>query len=176
MTTSSPSRPLRPSRLFGVALGCAQASCAALAAWAASDEAPPHRMPPMAIGAMLLPHGPMLDRVLDEVKASPTQRAQVHQILDAADAELRAGRAAARADREQMTQLFSQPVVDAAAVEAARQRMEQRHDAESRRLTQAMVDLSQVLDAGQRSRIAQVLADGPRPQPGVRPDFPAAKQ
>src|SRR3569833_883634 len=135
MTTSSPSRPLRPSRLFGVALGCAQASCAALAAWAASDEAPPHRMPPMAIGAMLLPHGPMLAHVLDEVKASPTQRAQVHQILAAADAAL-------RADREQMTQLFSQPVVDAAAVEAARQRMEQRHDAESRRLTQAMVDLS----------------------------------
>lgn len=176
MNPSPPVRPLRPSRLFGLALGCALASCAALAAWAATEEAPARHVWPMAMGPMLLPHGPMLDHVLDEAKASPTQRAQVHQILDAADAELRAGRAAARADREQMTQLFAQPVVDPAAVEAVRQRMEQRHDAESRRLTQALVDLSQVLDAEQRRQIARFFADGPRPMPGVRPDFPAAKQ
>jgi len=165
--------PSRPTRLFGLALATALASGMALAAWAADDEAPPHRMPPPMArpgGPMMLPRGPLLDHLLEDVKASPVQRAQVHQILDAADADLRAGRAAARADREQMGLLFSQPVVDAAAVEAVRLRLEQRHDADSRRLTQAMVDVSLVLDADQRQLITKRLASGPRPSnPAAQP-------
>jgi len=171
--------PSRPTRLFALAFATAFASCMALAAWAADDaSAPPHRMPPpmaMPGGPMMLPRGPMLDHLLDDVKASPLQHAQVHQILDAADAELRAGRAASRADREQIGQLFSQPVVDAAAVEAVRLRLEQRHDADSRRLTQALVDVSLVLDADQRQLIAKRLASGPRPGDGARPLIPAAQ-
>ena len=94
-----------------------------------------------------MPRGPLLDRLLDQVQASPTQRAQAHQIFDAADADLRQGRAAERADRSQMAQLFAQPTVDAAAVEAVRGRLEQRHDLESRRATQALIDVSLVLNA-----------------------------
>jgi len=169
-------QPARSSRLFGLALGCALASCVALAAWAAAEDAPPHRAPPVFATAMPMPHGPMLDHVLDEVKASPTQRAQVHQILDAAEADLRAGRAAARADHAQFLQLFAQPVVDTAAVEAVRQREEQRHDAESRRATQAMIDLGLVLTPEQRAQVAALLASAPRPFPGARPDLPAAQQ
>ena len=127
-------------------------------------------------GPLLPPPGPMLDHVLDDVKASPTQRAQVRQIMEAADAELRAGRDAARADREQMAQLFAQPVVDAAAVEVVRQRMEQRHDAESRRMTQAAVDVSLVLGPEQRQQIAALQTARPRPVAGMRPNFPAAQQ
>src|SRR3954471_17610112 len=99
-------RPARQSRLFGLALGCALASCAALAAWAATAEAPAGPAVPLVAAPMLLPHGPMLDHLLDDVKASPTQRAQVHQLLDAAEADLRAARAGARGDHEQLVQLF----------------------------------------------------------------------
>jgi protein CpxP len=66
-------------------------------------------------------------------------------------------------------------VVDPVAVEAVRQRLEQRHDADSRRLTQAMVDVSLVLDADQRQLIAKRLAAGPRPGDGTRPFIPAAQ-
>jgi protein CpxP len=119
-------------------------------------------LPPPRAGFML-PRGPLLDRLLDQAQASPTQRAQAHQILDAADADLRQRRGAERADRDQMVQLFTQSSVDAAAVEAVRSRMQQRHDLESRRATQALVDVSQVLTAQQRQVIASQLADGPRP-------------
>jgi Spy/CpxP family protein refolding chaperone len=166
-------RPARQSRLFGLALGCALASCAALAAWAATANAPAAPDEPPVVAPALLPHGPMLDHLLDDAKASPTQRAQVHQLLDAAEADLRAGRAAARGELDQLVRLFEQPVVDAAAVEALRLRLEQRHDAESRRLTQALVDLSQVLGPDQRRQIVRALAA--RPLPGARPDFPAAQ-
>jgi Spy/CpxP family protein refolding chaperone len=109
----------------------------------------------------MVPRGPLLDRLLDQAQASPTQRAQAHQIFDAADADLREQRRAERADRAQMAQLFAQPTIDAAAVEAVRSRIEQRHDLESRRATQALIDVGLVLTPQQRQAIASQLADGP---------------
>ena len=96
-----------------------------------------------------------------------TQRAQAHQIFDAADAQLREQRGAERADRAQMAQLFSQAIVDAAAVEAVRSRIEQRHDLESRRAMQALIDVSLVLNARQRQAIAGPLTGGPLPLPAL---------
>ena len=151
----------RPVRRFVIALGVALASGVALAAWSATGELPPPR------AGFMLPRGPLLDRLLDQAQASPTQRAQAHQIFDAADVDLRQGRGAERADRDQMAQLFSQPSVDVAAVEAVRSRIEQRHDLESRRATQALIDVSLVLTAQQRQVIASQLADGPRPFAGL---------
>jgi Spy/CpxP family protein refolding chaperone len=157
-----PSSSPRRSRAFGLALGCVLAGGIALAAWAASDEAGGRRPPPPPPG-LALPRGPMLDHLLDEAQASPTQRAQVRQIFEAADADLTAGRPAERADREQMMQLFSQPVVDASQVEAVRQRVAVRRDAESRRVLQAMVDASQVLSVDQRRVVLRAVAAGPHP-------------
>ena len=146
----------RPLRAFVLALGVALASGIALAAWSATDGLAPE------LGAMV-PRGPLLDRLLDQAQASPTQRAQAHQIFDAADVRWREQRGAERADRARMAQLFSRSVVDVAAVEAVRSRIEQRHDLESRRATQALIDVSLVLNAQQRQAIASQLTDGPRP-------------
>ena len=146
----------RPVRGFLLALGVVLASGVALAAWSATE--PPPLLP---VGPML-PRGPHLDSLLDQVQASPTQRAQAHQIFDAADARLRQDRDAERADRARIARLFAQPTVDEAAVEAVRARIEQRHDAESRRATQALIDVGLVLNARQRQAIAGELADGPR--------------
>ena len=147
--------PGRPLRAFLLALGVALASGIALAAWSATGG--------LASERTLVPRGPLLDGLLDQAQASPTQRAQAHQIFDAADVQLREQRGAERADRAQMAQLFSRPVVDAAAVEAVRSRIEQRHDLQSRRATQALIDVSLVLNAQQRQAIASQLTDGPRP-------------
>jgi Spy/CpxP family protein refolding chaperone len=151
----------RPARRFGLVLGCVLAGGVAVAAWAASDETA-GRQPPPLMGPML-PHGPMLDHLLDQAQASPTQRAQVHRILDAAEAQVKAERPAERADHAQMVQLFSQPVVDASQVEAVRQRIAARRDADSRRLLQAMVDVSQVLSVDQRKAVLRAMAEGPHP-------------
>ena len=157
MKLSALSRSARPTRLFGLALGAALAGGVAFAAWAATGDVPAPRLPPPMMG-MMLPRGPMLDRVLDGANVSPAQRAQVHQIFDAAEADLKQARPAERADHEQMQQLFAAPVVDANAVEAVRARIEARHDAQSRRVTQAMVDASVVLSAEQRQAIATQMA------------------
>jgi Spy/CpxP family protein refolding chaperone len=146
----------RPVRTFAVALGVGLAGGVALAAW--SSAAAPGAEP-----GMMLPRGPLLDRLLDEAGVSPLQRAQAHQIFDAADAGMRRQRGDERTDRAQMAQLIAQPAIDTAAVEAVRSRIEQRRDLESRRATQALIDVGLVLNARQRQAIASQLADGPPP-------------
>ena len=146
----------RPVRAFLLALVVALASGVALAAWSANVVFEPAPAP-------MLPRGTQLDGLLDQAQASPTQRAQAHQIFDAADADLGQGRGAERADRAQLAQLFAQPTVDAAAIEAVRSRIQQRHDMQSRRATQALIDVGLVLTPQQRQVVASQLAGGPRP-------------
>ena len=144
----------RPARAFVVALAVALVSGVALAAWSASASAEMNPAP-------LLPQGPMLDRLLDDAQASPTQRATAHQIFDAAQAQITRDHAAERADRQEMARLFAQPAVDAAAVESVRLRIEARHDAQSRLATRALIDIGLVLNVGQRQTIATRLANAP---------------
>jgi Spy/CpxP family protein refolding chaperone len=146
----------RPVRAFLLALAVTLASGVALAAWSANDVFEPAPGP-------MLPRGTQLDRLLDEAQVSPTQRAQAHQIFDAADLELTQGRGADRADRAQLARLFAQPTVDAAAIETVRSRIQQRHDTQSRRATQALIDVGLVLTPQQRQVVASQLAGGPRP-------------
>ena len=121
-------------------------------------------MGPMGHHAAMGPGGPgagapmmgrMLDRMLDQVGATAEQRTQIRAIADAAAADLQAQRDAGRALREQSLQLFAQPTVDANAVEAQRQKMLQHQDQVSRRMTQAMLDVSRVLTPEQRAQWAE---------------------
>ena len=150
----------RPVRAFVLAVGVALACGVGLAAWSATGGLVPEP-------GVMVPRGPLLDRLLDQAQASPTQRAQAHQIFDAADAELRQQRGAERADRARMAQLFARPTIDAAAVEAVRGRIEQRHDFESRRATQALIDVGFVLTPQQRQAVSSQLADGLPPFAGL---------
>lgn len=146
----------RSARLFVGGLAVALAGTFTLAAMAA-----PHGMhggPGMHGGGMMgSPErmGRMVDRMLDEVKATDAQRTQVRQIVQAAAADLKGQREAARELRQRAMQLFTQPTVDANAVEALRQQMLQQHDQASRRMTQAMLDVSRVLTPEQRAQLAE---------------------
>jgi periplasmic protein CpxP/Spy len=113
-------------------------------------------------------HGPMMgergahagpgmhmgERMLDRVKASAEQRAQIRQIMEAARKDMQGQREARRALRDQQMQLFTQPNVDANAVEALRQKQIAQHDQASKRMTQAMVEASRVLTPEQRAQLA----------------------
>ena len=118
---------------------------------------------PHAEGAAFFagPHGShmghMIDRMLDSVNATEQQRAQVKQITQAAAADLKAQHEASRALREQMMQAFAQPTVDANAVEALRQQQLAAHDQASKRMTQAMLDVSKVLTPEQRKTLADKM-------------------
>jgi Spy/CpxP family protein refolding chaperone len=106
--------------------------------------------------AMGDPH--RVERMLDSVDATPDQRAQIRQILDAARADLKAQHEAGRKLHEQSQALFGQPTVDAAAAESLRQQMSAQRDQASKRMLQAMLAVSAVLTPEQRKAIAERAA------------------
>jgi len=99
-----------------------------------------------------------LMRMLDRVNATPQQRAQIEQILKAGAADRRAQFEAHRALREQGMALFAQPTVDAAAVEALRQKQLAMHDAATKRMMDTMIEISRVLTPEQRKQLADFMA------------------
>lgn len=118
---------------------------------------PPHLPPPPMPGWSLA--GPQAERLLDQIQATEAQRAQLHKIQEAARSDLGPLHEKDRALHDQWLGLFTQPTVDAQAVEALRQKLVAQHDALTRRQAQAMLDASQVLTAAQRQQIATRLAE-----------------
>lgn len=100
----------------------------------------------------------MVDHMLDSVNATDQQRAQVKDIVKAAAADLKAQREASRGLHEQIMQAFAQPTVDANAIEALRQQEMAARDQASKRMTQAMIDVSRVLTPEQRKTLADKMA------------------
>lgn len=99
----------------------------------------------------------MLQRMLDRVKATPEQRTQIQQILQANAGDMRAQHEAGRALRDQAMALFAQPTVDEAALEALRQKQLAMHEAASKRMTAAMVQVGRVLTQEQRKQMADYM-------------------
>jgi periplasmic protein CpxP/Spy len=99
--------------------------------------------------------GRRIDHMLDGLNASDAQRSQIKQIALAAATDLRAQRDAGRALRERGVQIFSAPNVDAAAAESVRQQLQAQHDQASRRVLQAMLDVSKVLTPEQRAKLGE---------------------
>jgi protein CpxP len=108
------------------------------------------------------PHGGqgdmmMSERMLDSVGASAEQKTRVRDILKPAQDERRQQREAGQAQQQQMLQLLSAPQIDAAAAEALRQQQQARHDAASKRMLQAMLDVQAVLTPEQRVKMAEQI-------------------
>jgi protein CpxP len=128
------------------------------AALSPAEAAPSDPGPGMMMGGSPEHAERMVDRMLAGASGvTDAQRTQVREIARAAGTELRAQHDAGRTLREQMASAFTQPVVDANAVEALRQKMLAQHDAASERMTQALLDVSRVLTPEQRQQIAQKM-------------------
>ncbi len=101
----------------------------------------------------------MIDHMLDGLNASDAQRTQIKQIAVQAAADLKAQAEAGRGLRQRAMQIFTAPTVDAAAAEQLRQQTLQQHDQMSRRITQAMLAVANVLTPEQRAKIGERLKD-----------------
>jgi Spy/CpxP family protein refolding chaperone len=99
--------------------------------------------------------GRAVDHLLDGLNATDAQRTQVKQIVQAAATDLKAQHDAARGLHEQGLALFTAPVVDARAVETLRQQTLAQHDQASKRVTQALLDISAVLTPEQRVKLGE---------------------
>jgi len=143
------------TRLLSAGLFVALAGTAMLSAEASPMDGGGHRHGNGMMG------GPMMGgmhggRMLDAVGATAEQKAQIKQIMDAAQTDLKAQRDAGRGLHDQMRQLFTQPTVDARAVETLRQQMLAHHDQASKRMMQAMLEGSRVLTPEQRAKMADM--------------------
>ena len=99
--------------------------------------------------------GTGVDRMLDGLNATGAQRDQVKQIVIGAAADLKAQREAGRGLHEKLLAVFMAPTVDAGAAEALRQQMLAQHDQASKRVLQAMLDVSKVLTPEQRAKLGE---------------------
>jgi periplasmic protein CpxP/Spy len=152
----------RAPRLHAAGVALALAGALTTIAWTTPVVAQP--MP--AHGAMIGPgamggggpmFGGMLPRLLDRVNATPEQRTQITQMLDANATEMRAQHEAGRALRDEALTLFAQPTVDAKALEALRQKQLAMHDKASQRMAAVMLDISRVLTPDQRRQMAESI-------------------
>jgi periplasmic protein CpxP/Spy len=96
-----------------------------------------------------------LQRMLEDVKATPEQIAQVKQITDAVRADMATQREAIRKLREQSRALFSQPTVDARMAETLRSQLMAQYDQLSKRMLQMRLDISRVLSPEQRTQLSE---------------------
>lgn len=99
-------------------------------------------------------------RMLDAIKATPEQRTQIRQIMDAARKDMQGQRQSRQALKDEASRVFSQPGVDAGAAEALRQKMLAQHDQMSKRRMQAMVEVAKVLTPDQRRQLAELRKRG----------------
>ena len=146
------------ARLAGTALLVAVLGTATLSAWAMPGGHGGGHAGHGGPGMGMMMGGRGLERMLDGVNASAEQRAQIKAIADRAMADMKAQRETGKGTREQMMKLFAQPTVDANAVEALRAQKMQQHDQSSRRMTQAMLEVSRVLTPEQRKQLADRAA------------------
>ena len=174
------SQPMRHLLLTGLlALGAVVASTPSQAADKVADKAPPAaaaasgpaRMPGGMHHGMgqgehgehggmgMMPFGRHLDRVLTDVKATDAQRQQIKQITDKARADIQALHEQGKGLHERAMTLWTAPKLDAAAAEKLRQQMLAQHDQVSKRMTQAMLDVGNVLTPEQRAKAAQLMKE-----------------
>jgi protein CpxP len=154
----------RHTRRMLAGLSLALAGGLATGAFAAPGGPGGHGMGPGAMAGGHWGHGGaggmfegMLQRLLDRVNATPEQRTQIQQILQSGAADVRARHEEGRALREQAMALFAQPTVDAAALEALRQKQLAMHDDVTKRMAASMLEISRVLTPDQRKQMAEYM-------------------
>lgn len=111
----------------------------------------------MHAGGMGMMGGKHLERALDRVGATAEQKAQIRQIADATRTDLKAQRENGKSLHEQQRALLAQPNIDARAAEAMRQQKMAQHDAVSKRMLQAQLDMARVLSPEQRQQLTQMM-------------------
>jgi periplasmic protein CpxP/Spy len=100
----------------------------------------------------------MLERAFEKIDATPEQRAKLEPTVKQAAAELRPLREQARNARREGIKLFSAENIDRGAIERLRAQQIQATDAASKRFTQALTDVAEVLTPDQRKTLAARFA------------------
>ena len=127
-------------------------------AWAA-DMAMSHAMGHGAgHGGMHAMMGAHLDEMLAKVDATPDQKTRIHAIMKDAMTAIGPVHERLAATHGEIHRLLTAPTVDRAALEQLRVARMTDMDQASKVLVQAMADAADVLNAGQREKLATMMA------------------
>lgn len=96
----------------------------------------------------------MVQHITSEVSATADQQAKISEIAKAAVADLQPLHQQLLDAHKKAIDIFRQPTLDRAALEALRAEQIGRVDAVSKRLTQAFADMADVLTPEQRAKLA----------------------
>jgi len=100
----------------------------------------------------------MLKHLYVEIDATDAQKQKLDPIVKQAAKDLQPLRAKRLEARKRRTELFSADKIDRAAIESARAEGISAADASSKRFTQALTDVAEVLTPEQRKKLASRLA------------------
>jgi protein CpxP len=100
----------------------------------------------------------MLKHVYVEIDATPEQQQKIDPLVKQAAEELRPLRAKVREARREGLRLFSAETIDRGAIERLREEQMASADAASKRFTQALADVAEVLTPEQRKTLAARFA------------------
>lgn len=99
-----------------------------------------------------------VQHVLDEVDATPEQKAQVKDIVAAATRDLEALHQQHGGVHRELHEIFTAPTIDRAKLEAVRAEHMQALDAASKRCATALADAAEVLTPEQRKSLGEKMA------------------
>lgn len=100
-----------------------------------------------------------MERVLNEIDATPEQEDKLWAIIDNTRSELRPTFREFRDTREQIANILGAPTIDRAALEKLRSDRIAAIDASSRKMTDALVQAAEVLTPEQRTKLLQHFKD-----------------
>ncbi len=100
-----------------------------------------------------------IDRVLEEIDATPEQSEKIKAIIEAAGDDLFPMAEEFRGTREDVAALLGAPTIDRAAAETLRAERIAKADAASKRLVTAVLDVADVLTAEQRAELVDHFKD-----------------
>ncbi len=101
----------------------------------------------------------MVKRMFSSVKASEEQKTRAGAIVRKAAADVRPLEQQLREGRRAGIELLARPTIDRNALEAQRSRQAQLRDQISKRMTQALADLAEVLTPEQRATLAKRMSE-----------------
>ena len=109
----------------------------------------------------------MVKHLAVDIGATPEQTGRLVAIAKSAARELRPLRVKAREARKQAMELLAAPSIDRGAIERLRAEQIQAADAASRRFTQALVDVAEILTPEQRMKLKQHFEKHFKHRPGM---------
>jgi len=113
----------------------------------------------------------MVRMMLADVNATPEQEQRIAKIMSDTMTAMRPVRQSHMAARRKMMDLLAQPAIDRQAVEALRAQELASAEQASRRMTQSMIEVAEVLTPEQRAKLAERMRSrgGRGPGPGGAP-------